>query len=216
MKLVFVGLWALHVHFSTEESAHKKTNVRFKLPALTERSYIKVGACITSDETCFIIYTWERMRYHEVTDSHWEQSAVSRTCSSLHSRMRTQRIQQFSSTRFSRTQSCCQSRRNESTMKQSTAPDQPCSVHSSSRQSTALNHTEKSSSLCFFCFFLHGRDHEMNVTCFCSVVNAVLIKLISGDEESQRETLSLQPNVHTSSSMTRKSSVSERQQLLKV
>lgn len=47
---------------------------------------------------------------------------------------------------------------------------------------------------------------------FCSV-----IKLISRDEASQRETRqSLQVNVHTSSSITRKSSVSERQQLLKV
>lgn len=57
---------------------------------------------------------------------------------------------------------------------------------------------------------------------FCSVINAVLIEPISRDESSPgQENLPaaarpLQLNVHTSSSITRKSSVSDRQQLLKV
>lgn len=58
-------------------------------------------------------------------------------------------------------------------------------------------------------------------SCFCSVINAVLIKLISedGGVELKRNSAVARPlqlNVHTSSSMIRKSSVSERQQLLKV
>lgn len=53
---------------------------------------------------------------------------------------------------------------------------------------------------------------------FCLVINAVLIKANQQRQgESQRNIIqSPQLNVHTSSSMTRKSSVSERQQLLKV
>lgn len=78
------------------------------------------------------------------------------------------------------------------------ARDQPFSGHFSSLRSTALNHTDKSSSLWLIFFFLHFFFFHMDVTmkwmsscvCFCSVINAVLIKLSWGRSESksQRET----------------------------
>lgn len=99
-----------------------------------------------------------------------------------------------------------------------TAPDQPCSVHSSSLQSTALNHTDKSSSL-WLIFFTWMRPWN---EC-CLFLFSDKCRLDKADQrgrgESKRNSAaarSPQLNVHTSSSMTRKSSVSARQQLLKV